>query len=79
MTPGWPFLVGAVGGIGFAIVVGLTRGGAESGWLPFFPWLLVAAVAPARPGGEPPAAPLWLAGAGAATAVVIEAVLASPW
>ena len=79
MTPGWPFLIGAVGGIGFAILAGLARGEAERSWLPFFPWLLVAAVAPARRGGDPPPAPLWLAGAGALTAVVIEAVLATPW
>ncbi len=79
MTPGWPFLVGAVGGIGFAVLAGLTRGEAERSWLPFFPWLLVAAVAPARPGGEPPPAPVWLAAGGALTAVVVEAVLATPW
>jgi hypothetical protein len=79
MTPGWPFLVGAVGGIAFAVLAGLTRGEAERTWLPFFPWLLVAAVAPARRGGDLPSAPVWLAGAGALTGVVLQAVLASPW
>ena len=49
-TPGWPFLVGA----GAAVVVlarrrpGPRRRGAA--WLPFFPWLTVAAVAPETPG-----------------------------
>jgi hypothetical protein len=79
LTPGWPFCVGAALGVGFAIVAGLARGGGESGWLPFFPWLLVAAVAPTRTGGQPAPTPIWLVGAGALAAVVLQAVLASPW
>jgi methylthioxylose transferase len=79
MTPAWPVLVGAGAGIGFAVLAGLARGETERSWLPFFPWLLVAAVAPARRGGVPPPTPVWLVGAGAATAVLLPAVLASPW
>lgn len=79
LTPAWPYLVGAAGGIAFAVVAGLAGGEVERSWLPFLPWLLVAAVAPERRGEQPPAAPLWLAGAGALAGVVVEAVLASPW
>jgi hypothetical protein len=91
-TPGWPFLVGAGAAVLFSIVAGLARGGAEHAWLPFFPWLTVAAVAPDRrnptvaPGSTraPPAttggpSPLLLVAVGAVTAVVVEAVLATPW
>ncbi|WP_243407702.1 hypothetical protein, partial [Frankia canadensis] len=52
LTPGWPFLVGAGATALFATAVGLADGGAERTWLPLFPWLLVAAVAPRpRPPG----------------------------
>lgn len=54
LTPGWPFLVGATATVLFAVALGLAEGGVERSWLPVFPWLLVAAVAPrprpARPG-----------------------------
>src|SRR5215470_10369717 len=79
MTPAWPVLVGAGAAIGFAVLAGLARGGTERSWLPFLPWLLVAAVAPARQGGVPPPTPVWLVGTGAVTAVLLQAVLASPW
>jgi hypothetical protein len=78
-TPAWPFLVGAGVAVLFSVLAGLARGGVEHAWLPFFPWLTVAAVAPERQAGPPVAAPLLLAGLGAVVAVVIEAVLASPW
>jgi methylthioxylose transferase len=78
-TPGWPFLVGAAIAVLFSMLAGLARGGVEHAWLPFFPWLTVAAVAPERPAGPPAPAPLLLAGLGAAVAVVVEAVLATPW
>ncbi|MBI3688770.1 MAG: hypothetical protein HY241_15795 [Actinobacteria bacterium] len=78
-TPGWPFLVGAAAGVAFAVLAGLARSDVERSWLPFFPWLLVASVAPVRPAGEPPPAPIWLIAAGALTGVVIQAVLVSPW
>jgi hypothetical protein len=78
-TPAWPFLVGSAIAVLFSIVTAQARGGAEAAWLPFFPWLTVAAVAPARPAGEPPPVPWPLVAAGALTAVVIEAVLATPW
>lgn len=78
-TPGWPFLVGAGAAVAFSLAAGLARGGVEHAWLPFFPWLTVAAVAPERQGGEAPPAPLLLAGAGAVVAVVLEAVLSTPW
>lgn len=85
-TPGWPFLVGAGLSVGFALVSGLSRGEVERSWLPYYPWLLVAAVAPeVRPSrGDPhapdsAATPLLLVGLGVATAVVVEAVLRTPW
>jgi hypothetical protein len=78
-TPGWPFLAGAGAAVLFTLLAGLARGGVEHAWLTFFPWLTVAAVAPERRAGPPVPAPLLLAGAGAITAVLIEAVLATPW
>jgi hypothetical protein len=78
-TPGWPFLVGAGVAVAFSVLFGLSRGGAEAAWLPFFPWLTVAAVAPTTQGGKIPPSPLLLVGVGAVTAIVIEAVLATPW
>jgi hypothetical protein len=83
LTPGWPFLVGAGLAVVFAVASGLSRGEVERSWLPFFPWLLVPAVAPPqRPGpGEPDAGPTpyALVAVGAASAVVIEAVLRTTW
>lgn len=78
-TPAWPFLVGAGAAVLFSIGAGLARGGVEHAWLPFFPWLTVAAVAPARQGGPAGPTPLLLTGIGAAVAIVVEAVLATPW
>ena len=40
----------------FSILAGLARGGAEAAWLPFFPWLTVAAVAPDTAGRRAAAA-----------------------
>jgi hypothetical protein len=76
-TPGWPFLVGAGAAVLFSVAAGFARGGVEDAWLTFFPWLTVAAVAPQRQAGPPVPTPLLLVGVGAATAVVIEAVLAT--
>ncbi|MGC9665727.1 hypothetical protein ACNTMW_04130 [Planosporangium sp. 12N6] len=78
-TPAWPFLVGAGVAVLFSVLAGLARGGVEHAWLPFFPWLTVAAVAPERQAGPPVPAPLSLAALGAVVAVVVEAVLATPW
>jgi hypothetical protein len=78
-TPGWPFLVGAGVAVAFSVLFGLARGGAEAAWLPFFPWLTVAAVAPLRQAGPSPGSPLLLVAVGALTAIAIEAVLATPW
>jgi methylthioxylose transferase len=78
-TPGWPFLVGAATAVLFSFLAGIARGGVEHAWLAFFPWLTVSAVAPERQGGEPVPPPLLLSGVGAAVAIVIEAVLATPW
>ncbi|MEV8512517.1 hypothetical protein [Dactylosporangium sp. NPDC051484] len=78
-TAMWPFLVGAGAAVVFSIAAGLARGGVEHAWLPFFPWLTVAAVAPEVAGGDPPPAPLLLAGIGAVAAVVIEGLLVTPW
>ncbi|MER7005545.1 hypothetical protein ABT297_21210 [Dactylosporangium sp. NPDC000555] len=78
-TAMWPFLVGAGAAVVFSIAAGLTRGGVEHAWLPFFPWLTVAAVAPEVAGGDPPPTPLLLVGIGAVAAVVIEGLLITPW
>jgi hypothetical protein len=82
-TPGWPFLVGAGLAVLFAVGSGLSRGEVERSWLPFFPWLLVPAVAPARrpAEGEPDAGatPYLLIAAGAVGSVVVEAVLRTTW
>ena len=78
---GWPFLVGAALAVLFAIVSGLSRGEVERSFLPFFPWLLVAAVAP-EPGPAPRgavASPVLLIAVGAATAVILQAVLRTAW
>ncbi len=77
-TPGWPFLVGAVAAVAFSMLTGLARGGVEHAWLPFFPWLTAAAVAPRRPAGAPAPVPLLLVAAGAAAAVIIQCVLQGP-
>lgn len=79
LTPGWPFVVGAALGVGFALLSGLSRGEVERSWLPFFPWLLVPAVAPVVPNGQPGRTPVLLVGLGAAVGVVIEAVLLTAW
>jgi methylthioxylose transferase len=78
-TPAWPFLVGAGAAVLFSIVAGLARGGVEHAWLPFFPWLTVAAVAPERPAGPPVPSPVLLVTLGAVAAVLIEAIVATPW
>jgi len=78
-TPGWPFLAGAGAAVLFSLVAGLARGGVEHAWLAFFPWLTIAVVAPEQRGGPIPPPPLVLVAAGAVIAVVVEAVLATPW
>jgi len=78
-TPAWPFLVGAATAVLFSVFAGLARGGVEAAWLPFFPWLTVAAVAPEKQAGDPPPMPWPLVVGGVLTAVVIEALLATPW
>lgn len=77
-TPGWPFLVGALVSVAFAVGSGLSRGEVERSWLPFFPWLLVP-VTGARDDGEPAHPSLLLLALGAAAAIVIESVLRSAW
>lgn len=93
-TPGWPFLIGAGLAVAFALASGLSRGEVERSWLPFYPWLLIPAVAPERAvGGDAPAVPapagtrassssptpVMLVALGALSAVVIEAALKTPW
>jgi hypothetical protein len=83
LTPGWPFLAGAGLAVVFAIGSGLSRGEVERAWLPFFPWLLVPAVAPwRRPQGDEPHAgptPYLLVAVGAVSAIVLESVLRTTW
>ncbi len=74
-TAGWPFLVGAGTAVSFSLVTGLARGGAEQSWLPFLPWLTVAAVAPRSQGGRAVPVPALLVAVGAATAIVLRAAL----
>jgi hypothetical protein len=78
-TPAWPFLVGAGTAVVFSVVAGLARGGVEHAWLTFFPWLTVAAVAPERQAGPPVPTPLLLTAAGALIAIIIVAILTTPW
>jgi methylthioxylose transferase len=78
-TDGWSFLVGSACAVVFSIGAGLARGGVETAWLAFFPWLTVAVVAPEVQGGDPPPTPALLAGAGAVVAIVVEALLVTPW
>ena len=78
-TPGWPFLVGAACAVLFSVLAGLARGGVEHAWLAFFPWLTIAAVAPNRQAGPDVPVPALLAAFGALTAIIVEAVLATPW
>jgi methylthioxylose transferase len=75
LTPGWPFLVGAALAAGWALGAGLMRGEPVRSWLPFLPWLAVAAVAPERRGGPPPRPLLILTSAGALLAIVAAALL----
>lgn len=77
-TPGWPFVVGAMVGVAFAIGSGLARGEVERSWLPFFPWLLVP-VTGDDDDGEPGRPSLLLLALGAGAAVVIESTLRSAW
>ncbi len=91
LTPGWPFVVGAALAVSFAVLSGLSRGEVERSWLAFYPFLLIPAVAPAvrpadaapPPGAPPPPdagpVPYWPVAVGAATAIVIEAVLRTTW
>lgn len=78
-TAGWPFLVGAAGAVLFSVLAGLARGGVENAWLAYFPWLTVAAVAPERQAGPAVPSPLLLTAGGALVAIVVEAILATPW
>ena len=39
MTPGWPFLVGAVPIVAFTVLFGLAGPDTARAWLPAYPWL----------------------------------------
>jgi hypothetical protein len=79
MTPGWPFLIGSVSAVAFGLAFGLSRGEVERAWLPYYPWLLVPAVAPEVRGQPAGPVPLVLLAVGALTGVVVESVVRSPW
>lgn len=74
-TPGWPYLAGATAGVAFAVLAAVAHGAMGRGWLPFLPWLLVAAVAPERRAGSPAATPIWLAAAGAVVGIGLDVIL----
>jgi len=83
MTPGWPFLVGAVPIVAFTVLFGLAGPDTARAWLPAYPWLAAAALAPVprppRPGdttaaGDPPVA---LVAVGAVTALAVAVFTAS--
>ncbi|MCL9795588.1 glycosyltransferase family 39 protein, partial [Frankia sp. AgKG'84/4] len=84
LTPGWPFLLGAAATALFAVAAGLADGAAERTWLPLFPWLLVAAVAPrprpTRPGDQVQAGdlPVTLMSLGALAAIALRLCLGGP-
>ncbi|WP_239334200.1 hypothetical protein [Frankia sp. CiP3] len=81
LTPGWPFLAGAVPAIGCGMLTGLAAVDPERSWLPFYCWLLVPALAPDprpdRPGDmtQAGALPLGLTSVGALSAIVARAFL----
>lgn len=66
----WLLVGAAIAAIGIANLSGLSKGEVERIWLPFVPWIMTACVALAGRG--------WL-GLQAATAVVVQVVLRSPW
>jgi hypothetical protein len=78
-TPAWPFLVGAGTAVLFSIIAGQARGGVEHAWLPFFPWLTVAAVAPETQGGPPVPTPTLLVAVGAVAGILVEALVNAPF
>ncbi|MBA3489945.1 MAG: hypothetical protein H0T78_10495 [Longispora sp.] len=78
-TPGWPFMMGAAVAVLFSALTGFAHGGVEHAWVPFFPWLLTAASAPERPGGEAVRTPLVLTAVGAVSAIVIATILVPSW
>lgn len=68
----WPVVAGAIAGVVIADLSGLSKGEVERIWLPFVPWLVVAA---AVLGHRPRR---WLA-IQAGTGLVLQLALDSPW
>ncbi|ONH36766.1 MULTISPECIES: hypothetical protein [Protofrankia] len=83
LTPGWPFLVGAVPAVLFGVLTGLAATALEWSWLPFYCWLVVPALAPdprpSDPGDTARAGtlPLALTIAGALTALIAQTLLST--
>ncbi len=75
----WLLTGAALAGVAVADLSGFTKGEVERIWLPFTPWLLVAAVALPEP-GSPWARrwPPWL-GAQVVMALALQLTLRSPW
>lgn len=67
----WLLVVPVLAALALSDLAGFSRGEVERIWLPYAPWLLVAAAALPRPRR-------WLV-AQAAVALVVQAVLVSPW
>jgi methylthioxylose transferase len=70
-----PIVVGGLAAIALADLSGMSKGEVERIWLPFMPWLLVAGACLWRPPGRVRA---WL-GAQAGCAIVIAALVHTPW
>lgn len=80
-TPGWPFLVGSLLAVGFALGSGVFRLPADRSLLPFLPWLLVPAVA-AEPGAPPTgvaATPILLIAVGALCTLLLAVGVPGRW
>ncbi len=76
-TPAWPLLLAGGGAVVTSIVAGfVSERLAPGAWLPALPWLLVAVIAPGRPGGLSVPTPLPVVAVGAAAAYILALLIA---